>query len=86
MLGIQCIRQAATFPDLVSNRYQGLLDAGVLGQFQQHLQRTVQRQAGSLVEHHVDLRVRAIANSRSLLVADDVDEDVLSRRRAWLGT
>jgi aspartokinase/homoserine dehydrogenase 1 len=32
----------------------------------------VQRQAKSLVEHHVDLRVRAIANSRQLLVADDV--------------
>ena len=32
----------------------------------------VQRQAESLVEHHVDLRVRAIANSKQLLVADDV--------------
>jgi aspartokinase/homoserine dehydrogenase 1 len=31
-----------------------------------------QRQAESLVDHHVDLRVRAIANSRKLLVADDV--------------
>jgi aspartokinase/homoserine dehydrogenase 1 len=31
-----------------------------------------QRQAQSLIEHHVDLRVRAIANSRKLLVADDV--------------
>jgi len=31
-----------------------------------------QRQAKSLVEHHVDLRVRAIANSEKLLVADDV--------------
>lgn len=31
-----------------------------------------QRQAESLVEHHVDLRVRAIANSGKLLVADDV--------------
>jgi aspartokinase/homoserine dehydrogenase 1 len=31
-----------------------------------------QRQARILVEHHVDLRVRAIANSKSLLVADDV--------------
>ncbi len=30
-----------------------------------------QRQAESLVEHHVDLRVRAIANSEKLLVADD---------------
>jgi aspartokinase/homoserine dehydrogenase 1 len=31
-----------------------------------------QRQARILVEHHVDLRVRAIANSERLLVADDV--------------
>jgi aspartokinase/homoserine dehydrogenase 1 len=31
-----------------------------------------QRQAESLIEHHVDLRVRAIANSERLLVADDV--------------
>jgi len=31
-----------------------------------------QRQAESLREHHADLRVRAIANSRKLLVADDV--------------
>jgi aspartokinase/homoserine dehydrogenase 1 len=30
-----------------------------------------QRQAEKLVEHHVDLRVRAIANSEKLLVADD---------------
>jgi aspartokinase/homoserine dehydrogenase 1 len=30
-----------------------------------------QRQAESLIEHHVDLRVRAIANSEKLLVADD---------------
>ncbi|NNK37145.1 MAG: bifunctional aspartate kinase/homoserine dehydrogenase I [Xanthomonadales bacterium] len=30
-----------------------------------------QRQADSLIEHHVDLRVRAIANSERLLVADD---------------
>jgi aspartokinase/homoserine dehydrogenase 1 len=30
-----------------------------------------QRQAKSLIEHHVDLRVRAIANSEKLLVADD---------------
>ena len=30
-----------------------------------------QRQADSLIEHHVDLRVRAIANSDRLLVADD---------------
>jgi aspartokinase/homoserine dehydrogenase 1 len=32
----------------------------------------IQRQADSLVEHHVDLRVRAIANSSKMLVADDV--------------
>ncbi len=32
----------------------------------------IQRQADSLIEHHVDLRVRAIANSERLLVADDV--------------
>ncbi len=38
-----------------------------------------QRQAESLVEHHVDLRVRAIANSELLLVADDVVD--LSRWR-----
>jgi aspartokinase/homoserine dehydrogenase 1 len=38
-----------------------------------------QRQAESLVEHHVDLRVRAIANSDRLLVADDVVD--LSRWR-----
>jgi aspartokinase/homoserine dehydrogenase 1 len=31
-----------------------------------------QRQADSLIEHHVDLRVRAIANSEKLLVSDDV--------------
>jgi aspartokinase/homoserine dehydrogenase 1 len=48
-----------------------------------------QRQAESLVEHHVDLRVRAIANSQSLLVADDVidlgrwREDLESRGRDW---
>jgi aspartokinase/homoserine dehydrogenase 1 len=33
-----------------------------------------QRQAESLREHHADLRVRAIANSSRLLVADDVIE------------
>ena len=32
----------------------------------------VQRQAKTLAEHHVDIRVRAIANSRQLLLADDV--------------
>ena len=31
-----------------------------------------QRQADSLIEHHMDLRVRAIADSNSLLVSDDV--------------
>lgn len=31
-----------------------------------------QRQADSLIEHHMDLRVRAIANSRKLLVSGDV--------------
>jgi aspartokinase/homoserine dehydrogenase 1 len=31
-----------------------------------------QRQAESLIEHHIDLRVRAIANSKRLLLADDV--------------
>jgi len=31
-----------------------------------------QRQADSLIEHHIDLRVRAIANSEKLLVSDDV--------------
>ncbi|MDH3940241.1 MAG: bifunctional aspartate kinase/homoserine dehydrogenase I [Xanthomonadales bacterium] len=34
----------------------------------------VQRQAKTLAEHHVDIRVRAIANSRQLLLADDVIE------------
>jgi len=38
-----------------------------------------QRQAQNLIEHHVDLRVRAIANSKKLLVADDVVD--LSRWR-----
>jgi aspartokinase/homoserine dehydrogenase 1 len=42
----------------------GNVGAELLDQFQ--------RQAESLVEHHVDLRVRAIANSEKLLVADDV--------------
>ncbi|MEJ8568672.1 bifunctional aspartate kinase/homoserine dehydrogenase I [Elongatibacter sediminis] len=36
------------------------------------LLRQVQRQAPSLMEQDVELRVRAIANSRKLLVADDV--------------
>jgi aspartokinase/homoserine dehydrogenase 1 len=31
----------------------------------------IQRQADNLIEHHIDLRVRAIANSANLLVADD---------------
>jgi len=49
----------------------------------------VQRQAESLVEHHVDLRVRAIANSQKLLVADDVidldswQEDLEAQGQAW---
>jgi aspartokinase/homoserine dehydrogenase 1 len=48
-----------------------------------------QRQADSLIEHHVDLRVRAIANSDRLLVADDeVDlarwrEDMEEHGQAW---
>jgi aspartokinase/homoserine dehydrogenase 1 len=48
-----------------------------------------QRQAQSLVEHHVDLRVRAIANSRKLLVADDVidlgswQEELDAKGKAW---
>lgn len=49
----------------------------------------IQRQAEALVEHHVDLRVRAIANSEKLLVADDVvnldswKEDLAARGEAW---
>lgn len=49
----------------------------------------VQRQSGALVEHHVDLRVRAIANSRQLLVADDVIDlstwrsDLAEKGRPW---
>jgi len=49
----------------------------------------VQRQAESLVEHHVDLRGRAIANSQKLLVADDVidldswQEDLEAQGQAW---
>ena len=31
-----------------------------------------QRQADTLIDHHMDLRVRAIANSKKLLVSDDV--------------
>jgi aspartokinase/homoserine dehydrogenase 1 len=48
-----------------------------------------QRQADSLIEHHVDLRVRAIANSDRLLVADDkVDlarwrEDMEEHGQSW---
>ena len=48
-----------------------------------------QRQAQSLREHHADLRVRAIANSRKLLVADDVldlecwREDLEAKGRPW---
>ena len=49
----------------------------------------IQRQAPVLDEHHVDLRVRAIANSRKLLVADDVvdldrwREDLEQDGQAW---
>jgi len=42
----------------------GNVGAELLDQFQ--------RQAKNLVDHHVDLRVRAIANSEQLLLADDV--------------
>jgi aspartokinase/homoserine dehydrogenase 1 len=48
-----------------------------------------QRQAAGLAEHHVDLRVRAIANSEKLLVADDVidlgrwREDLRSKGQRW---
>jgi len=48
-----------------------------------------QRQAQSLIEHHVDLRVRAIANSKQLLVADDVidlgcwQETLAAEGKAW---
>jgi aspartokinase/homoserine dehydrogenase 1 len=48
-----------------------------------------QRQAENLIEHHVDLRVRAIANSKRLLLADDkLDlarwrEDMEQNGRAW---
>jgi aspartokinase/homoserine dehydrogenase 1 len=49
----------------------------------------IQRQADNLIEHHVDLRVRAIANSSSLLVADDeVDlsrwqQELAERGQPW---
>jgi aspartokinase/homoserine dehydrogenase 1 len=48
-----------------------------------------QRQAESLREHHMDLRVRAIANSSKLLVADDVvnldrwREDLEENGESW---
>jgi aspartokinase/homoserine dehydrogenase 1 len=48
-----------------------------------------QRQAANLIEHHVDLRVRAIANSEKLLVADDKldlanwQEELAERGTAW---
>jgi len=48
-----------------------------------------QRQADSLIEHHMDLRVRAIANSERLLVANDVidlarwREDLQQKGRSW---
>jgi aspartokinase/homoserine dehydrogenase 1 len=49
----------------------------------------IQRQARSLDEHHVDLRVRAIANSEKLLVADDIidltswRDDLLADGQPW---
>ena len=48
-----------------------------------------QRQADTLAAHHMDLRVRAIANSKKLLVADDVidlanwRETMESEGEAW---
>ncbi|MBT8047626.1 MAG: bifunctional aspartate kinase/homoserine dehydrogenase I [Xanthomonadales bacterium] len=48
-----------------------------------------QRQAEILVEHHVDLRVRAIANSEKLLIADDVvdlsrwHQDLQDKGQPW---
>ena len=48
-----------------------------------------QRQAKSLVDHHVDLRVRAIANSEQLLVAADVvdlsswKQDLRAQGKPW---
>jgi aspartokinase/homoserine dehydrogenase 1 len=48
-----------------------------------------QRQAETLIEHHIDLRVRAIANSERLLVArDKIDlgrwrEDMAAEGREW---
>jgi aspartokinase/homoserine dehydrogenase 1 len=48
-----------------------------------------QRQAENLIEHHVDLRVRAIANSEKLLVADDVidlscwQDNLAAQGKAW---
>ena len=59
----------------------GNVGAELLDQFQ--------RQAEILVEHHVDLRVRAIANSEKLLVADDVidlsswQEKLQADGRSW---
>ncbi len=59
----------------------GNVGAELLDQFQ--------RQAAGLAEHHVDLRVRAIANSEKLLVADDVidlsrwREDLQGRGKRW---
>jgi aspartokinase/homoserine dehydrogenase 1 len=46
-----------------------LLGCGNVGS---ELLRQFQRQYGSLEAHHMDIRVRAIANSRKLLVAEDV--------------
>ncbi len=59
----------------------GNVGAELLDQFQ--------RQAESLAEQHVDLRVRAIANSEKLLVADDVidlsrwREDLAQNGKPW---
>jgi aspartokinase/homoserine dehydrogenase 1 len=59
----------------------GNVGAELLDQFQ--------RQAENLIEHHVDLRVRAIVNSEKMLVADDIidlscwREDLDQRGTAW---
>jgi len=59
----------------------GNVGAELLDQFQ--------RQAKTLVDHHVDLRVRAIANSEQLLLADDVvdlsrwKQDLQERGKPW---
>jgi aspartokinase/homoserine dehydrogenase 1 len=64
-----------------------LLGCGNVGS---ELLEQIQRQAQNLIEHHVDLRVRAIANSSKLLVADnivDLDrwrEDMDEHGEAWV--